>query len=79
VLFLKQLQELQFMLKPLHQEANLSNPDNDLAEWTRFVDNADANIQKYNSQDFQFNSKTLFKHKTSDFFNSLKTTDYNFE
>ncbi|KAH8284477.1 hypothetical protein KR044_004814, partial [Drosophila immigrans] len=35
--FLKQLQELQFMFKPIHQEGNQSNPDNDLADWKRIV------------------------------------------
>ncbi|KAL7742469.1 hypothetical protein ACLKA6_019097 [Drosophila palustris] len=77
--FLKQLQELQFMLKPLHQEANHSNPENDLAEWTCIVNNADANIQKYDSPDVPFNSNSLLTHKMNEFFNSLKTTANNFE
>jgi len=67
------------MLKPLHQEANLTNPDNDLAEWTRIVNNADGNSQKFDSPDGQFNSKSLLTYKICDFFNSLKTTAYNFE
>ncbi|XP_017058979.1 ATR-interacting protein mus304 [Drosophila ficusphila] len=39
---LGQLVKAHFILKPLHQEANINNPGNDLLEWKRIVKNADA-------------------------------------
>ncbi|EDW71167.1 ATR-interacting protein mus304 isoform X1 [Drosophila virilis] len=77
--FLKQLQDLQFMLKPLHQEINHTNLNDDIAEWTRIVSNADKNVPKYVQTSVPLNSETLFPYNTSDFFNGVKRIEYNLE
>lgn len=73
--FLRQLQDLHFMLKPLHQEGSPTNPNDDLSEWKRVVSNADRNIQPY------IQTNTLFGHwdDEDNFFNGLKRKSYNFE
>ncbi|XP_017954633.1 ATR-interacting protein mus304 [Drosophila navojoa] len=78
--FLRQLQDLHFMLKPLHQEGNSTNPNDDSSEWKRIVCNADKNIQPY----IQTNTLLDFEHwhtiyDRDNFFNGLKRKSYNFE
>lgn len=76
VRFLKQLQDLQFMWKPLHQEGNPCNTSSDCAEWKETLKNIDA-IQISNQTNVKLDS--LFKYKTSEFFNGLKKTACSFD
>ncbi|XP_017856637.1 PREDICTED: ATR-interacting protein mus304 [Drosophila arizonae] len=78
--FLRQLKDLHFMLKPLHQEGNPTNPNDDMSEWKRIVSNADRNIEPY----IQTNTLLDFGHwdlihDRDNFFNGLKRKSYNFE
>lgn len=75
---MRQLQNLQFMWKPLHQEGNPSNPSNDCAEWTESLKNIDA-IQIANQTDVKPNVESLFRYKTSEFFDGLKRTTCSFD
>ncbi|XP_034100988.1 ATR-interacting protein mus304 [Drosophila albomicans] len=75
--FLNQLEELQFMLKPMHHEANHSNPDTDLADWKSIVNKGDMVIDKFDSLQSEFNFNTLYLHKMNDFFNNLKSSAKN--
>lgn len=71
--FLRQLQDLQFMWKPLHQEGNPCNSSNDLAEWTEILSHID-DIEINNQANVELDSEALFMYKTSEFFNELKET-----
>ncbi|XP_022208299.2 ATR-interacting protein mus304 [Drosophila obscura] len=71
---LSQLEKSHFMLKPLHQEANHSNPSNDLAEWTRIINDADARTENVAP-----NALDASKLLETDFFGGLKRVDYTFE
>lgn len=75
---MRQLQNLQFMWKPLHQEGNLSNPSNDCAEWTESLKNIDA-VQIAYQPDVKPDFESLFTYKSSEFFYGLKKTTYNFD
>ncbi|XP_030384068.1 ATR-interacting protein mus304 [Scaptodrosophila lebanonensis] len=77
VRFLRHLQDSHFMLKPLHREANPSNPTNDLQEWTRIVSNADAKVEKYDDPDDPFNCNPLAATNTRQFFDGLKRHEDN--
>ncbi|SPP77033.1 ATR-interacting protein mus304 [Drosophila guanche] len=71
---LSQLEKSHFMLKPLHQEANRSNPSNDLVEWTRIINRADARTENVAPH-----ASDAYKLLEIDFFGGLKRVDYTFD
>lgn len=75
---MRQLQDLQFMWKPMHQEGNPSNLGKDCAEWTESLKNIDA-VLLVNQAVVKPDFESLFRYKTSEFFDGLKKTSYNFD
>ncbi|XP_017135751.1 ATR-interacting protein mus304 [Drosophila miranda] len=73
---LSQLEKSHFMLKPLHQEANRSNPTNDLAEWARIINPADAKTENVAPN---ASASAASKLLEIDFFGGLKRVDYTFD